>query len=83
MVKAKVAKPTFRNKTRIDQVVYDESFSPILVPAGKTIKGEHFRVYAGKGGPLEAVDGIEQGNDEDEKETKLDEQGRSDTEIKG
>lgn len=38
--------PVFRNRTKIDQVVYDHSYSSITVPSGKTVKGEWFRRYA-------------------------------------
>lgn len=49
------SQPLFRNGTAIDQVVYDESYSPILIPSGKPIRGEWYRKYAGKGGPLVLV----------------------------
>jgi hypothetical protein len=38
--------PVFRNRTKIDQVVYDESYTAINVPSGKTIKGDWFKRYA-------------------------------------
>ena len=47
--------PLLRNRTRIDQLVYDESYSPVTIPPGKTIRGEWYRKYAGKNGPLALV----------------------------
>lgn len=40
--------PVFRNRTKIDQVVYDESYSTLTIPSGKTVKGEWYQRYAGK-----------------------------------
>lgn len=56
-VKKKVV-PVFRNRTKVDQIVYDESNSSVTVPSGKTIKGEWFRRYAGgkKNSPFVLVD---------------------------
>lgn len=42
----KEAPPVFRNRTKIDQVVYDKSYTAITVPSGKTIKGDWFKRYA-------------------------------------
>jgi len=60
--------PLFRNRTDIDQVVYDESYSPILIPSTKTIRGEWYRKYAGKQGPLVLVGKDRGKEDVDEEE---------------
>jgi len=47
--------PLFRNRTNIDQLFYDESYSPVIVPPGKTIRGEWYRKHEGKNRPLVLV----------------------------
>jgi len=42
----------FRNRTKIDQVVYDKSNSAITIHSGDTITGNWFERYASKNGPL-------------------------------
>ena len=53
--KRDVKVPVFENRTKIDQVVYDESFSPVLVHPRGAIRGEHYSMYAGKEGPLRLI----------------------------
>ena len=38
--------PVFRNRSKIDQIVYDESYSTLTIPPGKTIKGDWYKRYA-------------------------------------
>ena len=48
----KAETPLFRNRTKIDQVVYDKSYGAVNIGPGKTIRGEWYRRYTGKNGPL-------------------------------
>jgi len=46
----------FRNRTKIDQVVYDMSNSAVTIHSGETITGNWFERYAKKNGPLILTD---------------------------
>ena len=49
--------PVFKNRTKIDQVVYDKSNSAETIRPGKTVIGEWYRKYSGKRkSPLTLVD---------------------------
>lgn len=49
--------PVFRNITKIDQVVYDKSYTTVTVPPGETVEGEWYKRYAaGKRSPFVLVD---------------------------
>lgn len=49
--------PVFKNRTKIDQVVYDRSNSAETIRPGKTVTGEWYRKYSGKRkSPLTLVD---------------------------
>ena len=43
-----MATPIFMNKRKIDQLVYDKSYTSVTVGPGKTISGAWFGRYAGK-----------------------------------
>ena len=58
--------PLFRNKTRIDQLFYDDTFSPVVVPPGKTIRGNWCMPYAGRNGALVLVKEPGEKNNKDE-----------------
>ena len=68
--------PVFRNRTKIDQIVYDESYSPITIPSGKTIRGKWYKRYAGKGGPLRVVTGKEREKEDDKDERSTEGEGK-------
>ena len=67
------SQPVFRNRTGIDQLVYDENLSGITVPSGKTIRGQWCKPFAGPHGPLVAVSKkeIEELDKDKEKETGI------------
>ena len=48
--------PVFENRTKIDQIVYDESCSAITIRPRGTIRGEWYARHAGKAGPLRLVE---------------------------
>ena len=74
--------PLFRNQTNIDQLFYDESYSPVIVPPGKTIRGEWYRKHEGKNRPLVLVS-KELNEESGEVKTKDDtEQGPTDNKDK-
>ena len=68
--------PIFRNRTKIDQIVYDKSYSSITIPPGKTIRGKWYKRYAGKGGPLRVVTGKEKDKKDDEKQSPTGGEGK-------
>lgn len=72
--------PVFRNRTKIDQVVYDESYTAINVPSGKTVKGDWFKRYAT--GKRNSTFVLVDGEDKEEDSTKA-EKGEKDDENKG
>lgn len=41
-----MATPIFMNRTKIDQLVYDKSYTAVTVGPGKTVSGEWFGRYA-------------------------------------
>jgi len=81
--KKTASEPLFRNRTKIEQLFYDESYSPVIVPPGKTIRGEWYRKHAGKNKPLVLVS-KELNEESDEVKTKDDiEQGPIDSKDQG
>lgn len=64
----KAKAPIFRNRTKIDQLVYDQSYTAITISSGKTVSGEWYKRYAGKNGPLVLVIGDEEREKKDDKD---------------
>ncbi len=74
----KAETPVFRNRTKIDQVVYDKSYGAVNIGPGKTIRGEWYRRYAGKNGPLMMLNTKDEGamkHDKDKKPADREDKG--------